>query len=278
MAQWWGPRGFTITTHRKELRVGGTWRYTMHGPDGVDCPNVTRYLVVEPLERLVYDHGGTDDTPPLFRVSVTFAESDGKTTMDMVMALASAEAAVQIAAHVKRVGGEATWDRLAEHLAAEPTFVLNRSFDSPIARVFEMWTNPAHLAKWLPPVGTEMAFLRAEIAPGNTTFFVITGPQGVMHVRVAYLVIEPPHEIIYDQQFVDDQERLVASPEPWPATLRNTVRFAEEGPGRTRVTLTTALAGAATAAEVAAFVVERSGMTIGWTGSFDKLEELVAAG
>ena len=42
--KWWGPRGFTLTTHSKDLRVGGHWRYTMHGPDGVDYPNVTKYF------------------------------------------------------------------------------------------------------------------------------------------------------------------------------------------------------------------------------------------
>ena len=33
VAQWWGPRGFTITTHQKDLRVGGSWEYAMHGPE-----------------------------------------------------------------------------------------------------------------------------------------------------------------------------------------------------------------------------------------------------
>ncbi|MCC6952960.1 MAG: SRPBCC domain-containing protein, partial [Deltaproteobacteria bacterium] len=28
VAQWWGPRGFSLTTHSKDLRPGGTWRYT----------------------------------------------------------------------------------------------------------------------------------------------------------------------------------------------------------------------------------------------------------
>ena len=95
--KWWGPRGFTLTTHAKDLRVGGTWRYTMHGPDGVDYPNVTTYLVVEPHRKLVYDHGGTDDRPPLFRVSVTFSESNGQTTMEMISTLPSAEAARETA-------------------------------------------------------------------------------------------------------------------------------------------------------------------------------------
>src|SRR4051812_41260515 len=70
VAQWWGPRGFTLTTHSKDLRSGGTWHYTMHGPDGTDYPNRTRYLEVEKYSRLVYDHGGHDDRPPMFRVTV----------------------------------------------------------------------------------------------------------------------------------------------------------------------------------------------------------------
>ena len=51
-ANWWGPRGFTLTTHRKDLRVGGSWVYTMHGPDGTDYPNRTAYLEVVPREIL----------------------------------------------------------------------------------------------------------------------------------------------------------------------------------------------------------------------------------
>src|SRR5690606_32027511 len=144
--KWWGPRGFTLTTHSKDLRVGGSWRYTMHGPDGTDYPNVTKYYVVEPCKKLVYDHGGTDDRPPLFRVTVTFTESDGKTTMDLVFSLPSPEAAAETAKFIKKAGGNATWDRLAEYLDEGATgkqrFVINRTFDAPIARVFEMWTKP----------------------------------------------------------------------------------------------------------------------------------------
>ena len=47
--------------------------------------NVARYYEVEPHRKLVYDHGGTDDRPPLFRVTVTFTEAGGKTTMKMIL-------------------------------------------------------------------------------------------------------------------------------------------------------------------------------------------------
>lgn len=279
--KWWEPCGFTLTTHRKELRPEGQWRYTMHGPDGVDYPNLTTYHVVEPLRKLVYDHGATDETPPLFRVTVTFAESNGQTTMELVMTLPTPEAAAETARFIKRAGGEATWDRLAEHLreatSGEASFVLNRAFDAPIARVFEMWTKPEHLARWLPPVGTTMRFLRSDIAPGKSTHFVIAGAHGAMYVRAEYLAIEAPRRIVYLQQFVDEHERLAPAPgaETWPPTLRMTVRFAEEAADRTRVTVTCEPHGEAAAAEIAAFVQERAGMTLGWTGSLDVLEELL---
>ena len=73
VAQWWGPRGFTLTTHSKDLRPGGHWSYTMHGPDGTDYPNRTHYFEVEKYSRLVYDHGASEDRPPLFRVTVNFS-------------------------------------------------------------------------------------------------------------------------------------------------------------------------------------------------------------
>src|SRR5688572_21764552 len=133
VAQWWGPRGFTLTSHSKDLRVGGTWKYTMHGPDGVDYPNTTKYLEVEKHRKLVYDHGANDEREALFRVTVLFSESNGKTTMDMTMSLPTPEAAAETRKMVKEAGGYSTWDRLAEYLEKESsgkeTFVISRSFD-----------------------------------------------------------------------------------------------------------------------------------------------------
>jgi uncharacterized protein YndB with AHSA1/START domain len=279
--KWWGPRGFTLTTHSKDLRAGGTWRYTMHGADGVDYPNVTTYHVVEPYKKLVYDHGATDESPALFRVTVTFTEANGRTTMEMISTLPSPDAASEMAKFIKQAGGNATWDRLAEHLEQTATgkhcFVINRTFDAPIARVFEMWASPEHLAKWLPPADTKMRVLRSAIAPGKSTLFAIAGERGTMHVRAEYLAIEPPRRIVYTQQFVDEREQLASAPgaKTWPATLRTTVLLEEEALDRTRVTVTSEPHGETTTTEVEALVRERPGMTLGWTGSFDALETLL---
>ena len=52
MARWWGPAGFTNTIHDFHFRPGGSWLLTMHGPDGKDYPNESRFARIVP-ERLV---------------------------------------------------------------------------------------------------------------------------------------------------------------------------------------------------------------------------------
>jgi len=278
-AQWWGPRGFTITTHSKDFRPGGSWVYTMHGPDGVDYPNNTLYLEVEKHAKLVYDHGANDDQPPLFRVTVLFSEIGGKTRMDMSMSLATPEAADEIRKVIKQANGNSTWDRLAEYLEKESSgkekFVINRTFDAPLETMFEMWTNPEHFLRWLPPTGFEMQFIRADIKPGGGAFYCMTGNGGVkMYGRTAYLKIEKPDCIVYTQQFCDENENISRHPmaPTWPETMLTTVQLSAEGADQTRVTVSWEPYGAATPEEIETFAKARGGMTQGWTGSFDKLE------
>ncbi|MCH5852275.1 SRPBCC domain-containing protein, partial [Salmonella enterica] len=90
-----------------------------HSPDGTDYPNITTYFEVEQHKKLVYDHGATETSPPLFRVTVLFSAIGKKTQMEMTMALATPEAAAETRKFIKQAGGEATWDRLAEYLSKE---------------------------------------------------------------------------------------------------------------------------------------------------------------
>lgn len=285
VAKWWGPRGFTLTTHSKELKAGGHWTYTMHGPDGVDYPNKTTYYEVEKYAKLVYDHGASDDRPPLFRVTVLFSETKGKTKMDMTMSLATPEAAAEIRKFIKKAGGDSTWDRLAEYLAKETggkeQFVINRTFQAPLEVMYEMWTNPKHFSQWLPPTGFNMKFLRADIRTGGGTFYLMDSLDGKtkMYGKAEYLEIQKPDRLVYTQQFCDENEKLSRHPfaPTWPATMLTTVTLAAEGPDQTRVTITWEPYGATTREELETFIKAKGGMTQGWTGSFDKLEAYLGA-
>jgi uncharacterized protein YndB with AHSA1/START domain len=56
VAQWWGPNGFTTTTHSMDVRPGGEWIFVMHRPDGSDYKNHIVYREVVRPERILYDH------------------------------------------------------------------------------------------------------------------------------------------------------------------------------------------------------------------------------
>lgn len=84
LAHWWGPDGFTLTTHSLDFRPGGHWRFIMHGPDGRDYHNHVVYVAIDRPERLVYKHAGEKDTAEIsFESTITFTEQAGKTEVTM---------------------------------------------------------------------------------------------------------------------------------------------------------------------------------------------------
>jgi uncharacterized protein YndB with AHSA1/START domain len=282
VAKWWGPRGFTLTTHSRDLRSGGHWHYTMHGPDSTDYENTTHYHDVLPMQRMVYDHGGHKDRPPLFRVTALFTEREGRTQLDMSMAFATPEIAVEMGGFIRKAGGESTWDRLAEHVEKRATgkelFFIARSFEAAIDRVYDMWTKPEHLAQWLPPIGATMRFLRAEPKIGGSSFYEMRFTDGEpMYGLIKYFELNEPSRIVYTQQFCDANERVTRPPffKNWPLLMRTTVELAAEAEQTTRVMIrwepTDAMPD-----DIAEFVNQRASMTGGWTGSFEKLGTLLA--
>ncbi len=281
VAQWWGPRGFTLTTKRKDVRTGGDWLYTMHGPDGTDWPNHTKFLEVEKYKRLVYDHGGFEDKPPMFRVTVHFTDLKGKTKMEMTMALPTEEAAKETKKFVKKAGGDSTWDRLAEYLEKEKSgkeiFVINRSFNTDIHTLFDLWTNPKHIMNWMPPTGMEGEYLKADIRSGGESFYAMSGNGMMMYGKAKYLEVTKPNRVVYTQIFTDKDGNISRHPAAptFPAEMKTVINFYEEGPEQTRVTIEWEVHGKASAEEHTTFKLAKPGMTQGWTGSFDKLEEYV---
>ncbi len=75
---WWGPDGFTNSIDIMEVKVGGCWKFTMHGPDGTDYQNAFIYKTLIPYRKIVMDH----ITEPKFTLTAQFSEKDEKTSME----------------------------------------------------------------------------------------------------------------------------------------------------------------------------------------------------
>ena len=176
-----------------------------------------------------------------------------------------------------------TWDRLAEYLDLEKAatekevFVINRSFDTPIETMFDMWTKPEHFAQWLAPTGFTIAFGRADIRTGGESFYSMTNGAMTMYGGVQYHDVHRSDLLVHTQWFADEHENVSRHPASptWPAKMLTTVLLASEGPAQTRVTVRWSVADDTTAAEIATFAAAKAGMTQGWTGSFDKLDDVL---
>jgi uncharacterized protein YndB with AHSA1/START domain len=120
VVQWWGPRGFTTTIHEMDLKPGGVWRQTMHGPDGTDYPSQSVFSEVVKPERIVYSmEGGKQGEPShQFEAAWIFEAQGQKTKLTLRMMFPSAEIREEVAKTYGVIeGGKQTLDRLGEHLA-----------------------------------------------------------------------------------------------------------------------------------------------------------------
>jgi len=70
LKNWWGPAGFTSTFHEFDFRVGGHWRFTMHGPDKGNYENACEYIKIEEYSLIAWKR----HSHPLFQVVATFEE------------------------------------------------------------------------------------------------------------------------------------------------------------------------------------------------------------
>lgn len=206
-SQWWGPHGFTTTTHAADVRPGGAWRFTMHGPDGTDYPNRVVFREIVPPERLVYDHDDDGEARGVevrtrFVAEIDFEERGNQTLVTLRQRWPSAEVlAAKEAAVGALAGGQQTLQRLAQHLAriapdrvAPPRRVMTVAFASdrelvvmrPFAatpqEVFDAFVTPDAFARWWGPSDVENVACDFDPRAGGAWRLVQRGADGVEHV------------------------------------------------------------------------------------------------
>ncbi len=280
ITRWWGPDGFSTTTHQQDVRPGGVWRFTMHGPDGRDYRNRVVFIEVAEPHRLVYRHAGEgDDEGVSFHTTVTFAGQDGMTRLTLRMVFNSPAERERVCREYGAMeGGLQTVARLADHLAvatsrgrpalllalpSEREIILRRTYDAPRTLVFEALTRPEHVRRWWGCGESALTVCEMDVRPGGNWRIVLRGPDGQAHpFRGEFLQIDPPRRVV--QTFIYDVEGLRDLPSTETLTL-------EERDGRTVLTTTVLhLSQQARDGHLA------SGMEVGAKASLDRLADLIA--
>ena len=144
---------------------------------------------------------------------------------------------------------------------ATPTdteLVVARTLDAPRALVFEAWTEPRHLSRWLlGPEGWTMPVCEIDLRPGGAWHFVWESSDGnQMEMRGAYQEIVPPERVVSTESWGGD----------WPQTTNTLVLSDKDG----KTMITHKMVYPTKEARDAAL---KTGMTRGMAQSFDRLSE-----
>lgn len=273
LATWWGPNGFRTTTHAMDVRPGGAWRFTMHGPDGKDWPNFIEYVDVQPPHRLHWKHRATEDGDPDFEVELRLRPRDGGgTRIEFTMTCPDRAARDAKASWGAAEGAQQTLDRL--QCLLDGALHLSRRFAASRERVWRALSEPALLAKWWGPVGHALEIVALDFRPGGH-FHYRMGDLGWGVFR--YREIEPPRRLVFANGFCD----AAANPQPspwdpdWPLGIVNTWTLDEDG-GITTLRVRAEPEPDTPAAGFASFRALFESMRGGFGATFDQLQALLA--
>jgi uncharacterized protein YndB with AHSA1/START domain len=138
-----------------------------------------------------------------------------------------------------------------------------RVLDAPRDLVWQVWTDPKHLAQWWGPDGFRTTTSAYDLRPGGVWRFVMHGPDGRDYQnRITFDEIVKPERLVYHHGGGDDVE---------PVQFRSTVIFEDLG-GKTRVTLR----GVFPSAEERARVIREYGADKGLVQTLARLADYVA--
>jgi uncharacterized protein YndB with AHSA1/START domain len=194
ITNWWGPVGFTTSTHAMEFKTNGLWQFTMHGPDGTDYPSLVRYTHISP-DRIEYEHFGSGAID--FTARVEFRELGNSTEMNFRMTFVTAELRRLVAEKYGAVQGQIdTVTRLGEYAAKQDPkaieLVIVRQFDSPQERVWKALTEPEQMQKWQCPIGLDLETSGDGVHVGGKWNIVMSNSSGFREEASGeYLSVDP---------------------------------------------------------------------------------------
>jgi uncharacterized protein YndB with AHSA1/START domain len=119
------------------------------------------------------------------------------------------------------------------------TLIITARFDAPVARVWQVWSDPRQLERWWGPPGYPATVTEHDLAPGGRVSYYMTDPDGERHggwFRVR--AVDPPHELEFDAGMADADGNPL--PETEPGVIH--VALSEPAGGGTQMTITSSWA------------------------------------
>jgi len=284
LAVWWGPTGFTTTTESMDLRDGGEWVYTMHGPDGMDYPNRVRYEEVREPEMIRYVHVEEDveDTCHAATIRIEAVDDDHtKVTTTLTFPDSGTKDEV-VKKYGALEGARQHMASLAAHLAGQDgerdgVLVIRRVLDAPVGLVWDVWTDARHMMAWFHPEAWVLSISEMDLREGGSYFYCMSA-DGMpdMHGLWQIRTVREPERLEFVVSFSDAERGVVRAPfsETWPLEVLCEVTIERHAGVRGGTVLTLrSWPINASEEEVATFAGGIGSMQQGWGQTLESLEK-----
>ena len=146
--------------------------------------------------------------------------------------------------------------------------IIKRTFNAPVKKVWEAWTEPELIKCWWGPENFSAPIIKMDFKVGGKYLFCMRSPEGVDYWNTGEIrEIDPQKRIVYTDSFSDSEGNIIPALNygmkgDWLDRLLVTLYFEEAAPDKTTLTLSTS----------GMPDEDRASAVQGWNGMLDKLE------
>ena len=184
LARWFPPEGFTAPVCQLDVRVGGTMRIDMKGPEGEPFkgrlfPGKGVYREVVPNRRLAFTFTPEMEgqAMPTVLMTVEFEDQAGKTKLTIQQTLDTVAEYEEMVKTGMAEGIAESLGKLAGVLSGRSTdrgvfvsgrqLTITRVYPAPRDLVWTAYTDPKHIVKWMFAADWEAPFAETDVRPGG---------------------------------------------------------------------------------------------------------------
>lgn len=231
LRRWFAPDPCTVSDVEVLMQVGGPFVVRMRTPRGEQPCIRGTFVTVEPHRRLVIDMLITDENGKEFRALTTVELSDapGGTRLDLEQAWSRLDPSKGWMIQDAPEGAPAGWRSVLDKLEAESapmrgedalgsvthaSFQLERTYEAPLARVWQALTDPAAKARWFcgTPGQWELIEHQLQVRVGGTERLKGRWASGTVTTFDAYYHdVVPNVRLVYSYTMHVDERKISVS-------------------------------------------------------------------
>jgi uncharacterized protein YndB with AHSA1/START domain len=160
---------------------------------------------------------------------------------------------------------------MTDQSGSQDAVVIERSFDAPVALIWQMWTDPEHFKAWYGPDGATIPVAKMDVRVGGNRLVCMEmqSPGGAMQMWFTgeYREVVENERLVYTESMSDENGNVsspadMGMPEGHPMTTEVSIELEDVG-GRTKMVMTHT------------GIPADSPGAAGWAMAFDKLAAYV---